>query len=144
MDTQRHAGKVALVTGAASGIGRATAARLAREGASVIGCNVNDQSRAEAQSWVAAQGANGTLGGAAFSQECAVDALVALAGSRIGLLANVAGVMDNYLPLGDLDDATWERVVDVNLTGLMRVCRAVLPVMLANGGGAIVSVASRA
>jgi NAD(P)-dependent dehydrogenase (short-subunit alcohol dehydrogenase family) len=144
MDTQRHAGKVALVTGAASGIGRATAVRLAREGATVIGCNLSDRSRAEAQSYFAAEGLDITLVRADISLQEEVDELVARAGSRIDLLANVAGAMDNYLPLGDLDDATWSRVVDVNLTGLMRVCRSVLPVMLANGGGVMVSVASRA
>jgi len=144
MDVRRHAGKVALVTGAASGIGRATAIRLAREGASVIGCNRSERSRAEALAYFAAKGVDITLVRADICSQDEVDELLARAGPRIDVLANVAGAMDNYLPLGELDDTTWARVVDVNLTGLMRVCRAVLPVMLANGGGAMVSVASRA
>jgi NAD(P)-dependent dehydrogenase (short-subunit alcohol dehydrogenase family) len=144
MDTQRHAGRVAVVTGAASGIGQALAARLAREGATVVGCNVSEQSRAKAEAFFAGEGLDVRLVRADISVQEDVDGLVAAAGPRIDLLANVAGVMDNYLPLGDLDDATWARVVDVNLTGVMRVCRAVLPVMLAGGGGAIVSVGSRA
>jgi NAD(P)-dependent dehydrogenase (short-subunit alcohol dehydrogenase family) len=144
MDTQRHAGKVAVVTGAANGIGRAVAARLAREGAKVLGCNVSERSRAEAEAYFAAEQIDVRLVRADITSQEEVDALVAVAGPRIDLLANVAGAMDNYLPLGDLDDATWHRVVDVNLTGLMRVSRAVLPVMLENGGGAIVTVGSRA
>ena len=144
MDTGRHAGKVAVVTGAASGIGRAVAGRLAREGATVIGCNVDADSRAAAEAHFAAERLDVRLVRCDISVQEEVDALVACAGPRIDLLANVAGAMDNYLPLGDLDDATWHRVVDVNLTGLMRMCRAALPVMLANGGGAMVTVGSRA
>ncbi|WP_157877211.1 SDR family NAD(P)-dependent oxidoreductase [Streptomyces odonnellii] len=141
---QRHAGKVAVVTGAASGIGRATAARLAREGATVIGCNVHERSRAEAAAFFAEQGLDVQLARADISQQQEVDNLMARTGPRVDLLVNAAGVMDGYLPLGDLDDETWSRVVDVNLTGVMRVCRAVLRLMLADGGGAIVTVGSRA
>jgi NAD(P)-dependent dehydrogenase (short-subunit alcohol dehydrogenase family) len=144
MDTQRHAGKVAVVTGAASGIGRAVAARLAHEGAKVLGCNVSERSRTEAETYFAAEQLDVRLVRADITSQAEVDALVAEAGPRIDLLANVAGAMDNYLPLGELDDVTWVRVVDVNLTGLMRVCRAVLPVMLRGGGGAMVTVGSRA
>lgn len=144
MDAQRHAGKVAIVTGAAAGIGKATAIRLAGEGATVVGCNVSEASRAEASAEFSARGLDITLVRADITVQADVDALVAAAGPRVDLLANVAGAMDNYLPLGDLDDATWARVVDVNLTGLMRVCRAVLPIMLAGGGGAVVTVGSRA
>ncbi|MCE0763501.1 SDR family oxidoreductase [Pseudonocardia kujensis] len=144
MDSQRHAGKVAVVTGAANGIGRALAARLAREGAKVIGCNVSEGSRAKAEEFFAAEQLDVRLVRCDITVQEEVDTLVAEAGPRIDLLANVAGAMDNYLPLGDLDDDTWHRVVDVNLTGLMRVCRAVLPSMLQNGGGAMVTVGSRA
>ncbi|BBG02591.1 MULTISPECIES: SDR family oxidoreductase [Pseudonocardia] len=144
MDLQRHAGKVAVVTGAAGGIGRAVAARLAREGATVVGCNVSPRSRSEAQAYFDQQQLDVRLVPADVSVQADVDALVEAAGPRIDLLAGVAGAMDNYLPLGDLDDDTWQRVVDVNLTGTMRVCRAVLPIMLAGGGGAMVAVGSRA
>ena len=73
-----------------------------------------------------------------------VDRVVAAAGPRIDILANVAGIMDHFLPLGELDDATWDRVLGVNLTGVMRLSRAVLPSMLEAGKGAIVTVASEA
>lgn len=73
-----------------------------------------------------------------------VERVVAAAGSRIDVLANVAGIMDHFLPLGDVDDETWDRVMAVNVTGVMRLSRAVLPLMLEAGGGAIVTVASKA
>ncbi|MES9537691.1 SDR family oxidoreductase [Actinomadura sp. NPDC000600] len=144
MDVQRHAGRIAIVTGAANGIGRATAVRLAREGASVHGCNRGDDARARAQAEFDAAGLDITLHKADVSSQPDVDALVAAVGRRVDVLANVAGVMDGYQPLGDLDDDVWDRVIAVNLTGVMRMSRAVLPRMLAQGGGAIVTVASRA
>lgn len=144
MDTVRHSGKVAVVTGAANGIGRATVLRLAAEGARVIGCDVNDTALAETAEALGAAGLTAELVAADVTSQDDVDRVVALAGGRIDVLANVAGIMDHFLPLGEVDDATWSRVLDVNINGPMRLTRAVLPVMLAQGGGAIVTVASKA
>jgi NAD(P)-dependent dehydrogenase (short-subunit alcohol dehydrogenase family) len=144
MDTTRHAGKVAIVTGAANGIGRATVLRLAAEGAQVIGCDVNDTALAETSEALGAAGLTAQLVAADVTSQADVDRVVALAGDRIDVLANVAGIMDHFLPLGEVDDATWSRVLDVNVTGVMRLTRAALPVMLAQGGGSIVTVASKA
>lgn len=144
MDAERHRGKVALVTGAASGIGRALAVRLAREGAAVIGCNVSEQARSQAIAEFDKNGLDITLVRADVTSQTDVDSLMAVVGQRLDILCNVAGIMDGYLPLGDLDDETWARVLDVNLTGPMRTSRAALRVMLAHGGGSIVTVASRA
>jgi NAD(P)-dependent dehydrogenase (short-subunit alcohol dehydrogenase family) len=73
-----------------------------------------------------------------------VDALVAACGGRIDVVVNNAGIMDGLLPVGEMDDATWARVLDVNLTAPMRTTRAVLPLMVAAGSGSIVNVASEA
>lgn len=144
MDTTRHAGRVAIVTGAGSGIGRATALRLAAEGAQVLGCDVNEPGLQETVALIAERGGTAAAVVGDISLQADVDRIVAAAGPRVDILANVAGIMDHFIPLGELDDATWERVLGVNLTGVMRLSRAVLPGMLERGGGSIVTVASKA
>jgi NAD(P)-dependent dehydrogenase (short-subunit alcohol dehydrogenase family) len=144
MDTTRHQGKVAIVTGAANGIGRATVLRLAKEGATVIGCDVNAAALSETEQLLTEAGTTAQLLVADITRQEDVDRVVAAAGPAIDILANVAGIMDNFVPLGDLDDALWERVMGVNVTGVMRLTRAVLPIMETAGHGAIVTVASKA
>jgi NAD(P)-dependent dehydrogenase (short-subunit alcohol dehydrogenase family) len=144
LDGTRHAGKVAIVTGAVSGIGRATAVRLAREGARVIGCDVAEVALAETKAVMEEAGLSAEFVTADVTRQEDIDRVVAAAGPRIDILANVAGIMDHFLPLGELDDATWDRVLGVNLTGVMRLSRGVLPSMLEAGKGAIVTVASEA
>lgn len=70
--------------------------------------------------------------------------LVEAADGRVDVLANVAGIMDGFLPAAEIDDATWERVFGVNVTGVMRLTRAALPLMLKAGSGSIVNVTSEA
>lgn len=138
----RFADKTVIVTGAGSGIGRSTALRLAREGARVV---VNDIAKARLDELVAANPALSLVPVVAdVSTEDGAQAVVATAGGRVDGLANVAGIMDGFLPVAELDDATWERVLAVNLTGPMRLTRAVLPIMIAAGGGSIVNISSEA
>lgn len=147
MDAARHAGKVAIVTGAGSGIGLATAVRLAREGARVVGCDVNGAGLEKLAAELRAAGMGVETAVADVAKQADVDALVdgALARhGRLDLLANVAGIMDWFLPLHELDDETWRRVIGVNLEGPMRLCRRVLPAMMKAKRGAIVNVASAA
>jgi NAD(P)-dependent dehydrogenase (short-subunit alcohol dehydrogenase family) len=144
MDETRHIGRVAIVTGAGSGIGRATALRLAREGARVIGCDVNPVAVEETTRIFAQAKVDCELVVADVTLQQDVDRLVKLAGPRVDILANVAGIMDHFIPLGELDDAMWNRVMDVNVTGVMRLTRSVLLVMEKQGAGAIVTVASEA
>lgn len=138
----RHRGKKAIVTGGGSGIGRATALRLALEGASVVAADVVqdrlDQLTGEHPDLDLVPVASDITGNGG------VEKIVAAAGGRVDLLANVAGIMDGFLPTAEVDDATWERVFAVNATATMRLSRAVLPLMVAAGKGAIVNVASEA
>lgn len=138
----RFKGLTVIVTGAGSGIGRATAIRLAHEGARVV---ASDISRERLEQLVAAYPQFPILAVLGdISTEAGVQAVVAAAGARVDGLANVAGIMDGFLPPAEVDDVTWERVMAVNLTAVMRLTRAVLPPMIAAGKGAIVNVSSEA
>jgi len=136
-----YEGKTAIVTGAAIGIGRATATVLAARGARVVMCDVNEELAVTADV-ITAHGGDVVAVTADVSAQTDVDRVVAAANGRVDLLANVAGIADYFLPIGDLDDATWQRIIDVNLGGTMRFMRAAIPIMEAAGGGAIVNIAS--
>lgn len=138
----RFDGKTAIVTGAGSGIGLATAVRLASEGGRVIAADVS----AERLDALVAEHPSLDIVAVAgdITVEENVQALVAAAGDRVDVLANVAGIMDAFLPAAEVDDATWERVMNVNVTAVMRLTRAVLPKMLEQGSGSIVNVTSEA
>jgi NAD(P)-dependent dehydrogenase (short-subunit alcohol dehydrogenase family) len=137
MDSRRHQGRVAVVTGAGSGIGRAVALRLAGEGAAVVGCDVNQAGLEAALATIRERGDDATMVPADVTSQGEVDRLVSQAVERHGrvdLLANVAGIMDWFLPAHEVDDETWNRVMAVNVNGPMMLCRKVLPGMLERGG----------
>ncbi|MBT2534174.1 SDR family NAD(P)-dependent oxidoreductase [Arthrobacter sp. ISL-48] len=138
----RFAGKTAIVTGAASGIGQATALRIAKEGGRVIAADI---SKERLDDFVAQNGSLDLVAVAGdISTEETVAAVVAAAGGRVDALANVAGIMDNFAPIHEVDDERWERVFRINVTALMRLTRAVVPLMLEAGSGSVVNVASEA
>jgi NAD(P)-dependent dehydrogenase (short-subunit alcohol dehydrogenase family) len=73
-----------------------------------------------------------------------IDSIMRATDGVLHGVANVAGIMDGFLPAGEVDDATWDRVMRVNVTAPMRLIRAALPLLIAAGGGSIVNVASEA
>lgn len=138
-EQRRFAGNTVIVTGAGAGIGRATAARIAQEGGRVVASDVMAERLA---SLVAEHGDAIVAAPGDIAQEEAVRHIVTACAGRIDGLVNDAGIMDGFLPAGEVDDQTWDRVLAVNLTAVMRLTRAALPAMLAAGSGSIVNVAS--
>lgn len=139
---QRFAGLTVIVTGAGSGIGRATALRIAREGGRVVATDISDERL------VALVAENPDLDLTTVPGDGAdpavVTAIAAAAGPDVYGLVNNAGIMDTFQPVGEVDDAVWERVFAVNVDAVMRLTRAVVPAMLASGRGSVVNVASEA
>ncbi len=145
MAPERFLGRTALVTGGASGIGRATALRLASEGATVVAVDVNHELLSTLDSDEhGGSGSVSTLVGD-VSSEAGVDTLVSESVQRLGSLdvvVNVAGVLSfSHTHEQSLDE--WNRLIGINLTGTFLVCRQVLPHVLASRGN-IVNLASTA
>ena len=136
----RFDGKIAIVTGAASGLGRAVAQRLASEGASVACVDLNGEGAEETAGGLEAKAVALTCD---ISDEASVATTVADAVSALGQLdvvCNVAGLGRLQHTL-DTSLADWQRMINVNLTGTFLMCRATLPHILETGGN-IVNVAS--
>lgn len=139
---ERFAGATVIVTGAGSGIGRATAERLLAEGASVIGSDLAAERLDELVSEVGNESLT-TVAGDVGEQDH-VDELVSLAGDRLTGLVNNAGIMDGFLPTAEITDEIWDAVMRVNVTATMRLMRAALPGFVERGHGRIVNISSGA
>ncbi|WP_257570674.1 SDR family NAD(P)-dependent oxidoreductase [Streptomyces sp. NP160] len=148
VSTGRFTGMTVVVTGAGSGIGRATASRVAREGGRVVAVDVVaerlDALAADLGPRAQEAGGEVVVVTADITDPDGVARILEAAGSDVAGLANVAGVMDDMTPVHEVTDAVWERVMRINVDGMMRLTRAVVPLMLARGGGSVVNVASEA
>ncbi|MFK4037889.1 SDR family NAD(P)-dependent oxidoreductase [Nonomuraea wenchangensis] len=136
--------RVALVTGAGSGIGRAMAVAFAKAGARVVAADV-DWARAEETAAVVGEAALAVT--ADVGDQASVAALVEAAigaYGRIDVLCNNAGILDTMALPAEITPEVWDRVIRVNLTGAFLVTHAVLPHLLRQGRGAIVNTASEA
>ena len=144
MSTDQARPRVAIVTGGARGIGAATAVRLAAGGCAVTIADVNSAG-AEVAAAIAAAGGRARYIETDVADAGAVAALVAETVATFGTvdaLAAVAAVLGEEHAIADLPLEEWHRVLDINLTGVLHCCQAVLPGMLEQGWGRMVAVTS--
>ena len=134
--------RTALVTGAARGIGLAIATRLAGDGLRVALLD-RDGERVEAAARSVGSGARALVGDVTQTKD--VDGAIARVErewGRLDVLVNNAGITGRSFPIWELSDEDWQRVIDVDLTGVFLCCRAAVKVMLRQGSGRIINIAS--
>lgn len=137
--------KVAVVTGAASGMGKAIAILYAKEGAKVVVSDLNVEGAQAVVEEITANGGTAIAVSANIAKEEDVQNLIDTAVNTYGtldILVNNAGIMDNFVPATEITDELWEKVIAVNTTGPMRTIRKSLPIFLEKGKGVIVNIAS--
>lgn len=137
--------KVAVITGAASGMGKATAILFAREGAKVVVSDLTLEGAGATVAEITALGGTATAVAANVATEADIHKLIKAALNSYGtldILVNNAGIMDDFSPVGDVKDDLWDRVFEVNVKGVMRASRQAMPIFLEKGAGTIINIAS--
>ncbi len=137
--------KVAVVTGAASGMGKAIAILYAKEGAKVVVSDLNLDAANGTVQEIKSNGGEAIAVVANVAKEEDIQNLIDTATQTYGtldILVNNAGIMDNFVPAAELTDELWDKVLAVNTTGVMRGIRKVLPIFIEKGKGVIVNIAS--
>ena len=133
--------KVAIVTGAGSGLGKEIAILFAENGATVFATDVNLNALNDLQKGNPAISVMRINMGADNEVKSMIQAAIEKFG-KIDILVNNAGVMDNFQPVGECDEDTWERVININLKGVFHAMHAAVPLMLAKKQGNIINIAS--
>jgi NAD(P)-dependent dehydrogenase (short-subunit alcohol dehydrogenase family) len=146
-DNESFAGRVAFVTGAANGIGRAAALAFASKGASVVAADISEQGNRETVRMIE------KAGGSALAVKCdvslntdvktALEKVVETFG-RLDFAFNNAGVEQPITPAANITEEEWNRIVQINLRGVFLCMKHEIPLMLKQGGGAIVNTSSGA
>jgi 3-oxoacyl-[acyl-carrier protein] reductase len=137
--------KVAIITGAGSGIGRASAIMFAREGARLVVADINDAGGKETVAVIKSAGGEAIFVHTDVSRAPDVENMVKTARDRFGkidILFNNAGIPQQTTPIDRVDEATWDRIYAVNVKSIFLTAKSITPVMKAGGGGAIINTAS--
>ena len=137
--------RMAIVTGAGSGLGQAIALRLAAEGAAVAALDIDSAAAHETARRIEAAGGRSRGYRADVSVSAQLDAAVSAAIAELGALdvmVNNAGVLDGYFDVDEMDESLWRRVIDIDLTSVFLGCKRALKEMLPRGRGRIVNMAS--
>lgn len=141
----RLKGKVAIVTGAASGNGKAIATLFSREGAKVVLVDIDEMNVNKVAEALSRKNQNIIAVMANVTKESDIQRMVDVTLERFGridILVNNAGVFDELIPVGEVSDEIWDKVIATNLTAPMRGIRKVIPIFEKQGGGVIVNTAS--
>ncbi|UJL46370.1 SDR family oxidoreductase [Virgibacillus sp. NKC19-16] len=141
----RLEGKVAVVTGGASGMGKAIAELYAKEGAKVVVSDINLEGADEVVSEITANGGIAKAVKTNVAELKDIEEMIDTAVESYGtldILVNNAGIMDGMEPAEDIEDEKWERIFAINTTSVMRATRKALPIFLDKGKGVIVNTAS--
>ncbi|WP_182201096.1 glucose 1-dehydrogenase [Paraliobacillus salinarum] len=139
--------KVAIVTGSGNGIGKAIATRFANEGAKIVIADFDQEALEKTVEELKAANADVIGINVNVAKEEDVQKMVDETVEKFGkvdVLVNNAGVLDNIQAAANVEDAVWNRVMDINVGGVMRTMRKIIPTFVAQGGGTIVNMASLA
>ena len=140
-------GKVAIVTGGDSGIGRASAILMAKEGAKVVVANLNEKQGKEVETEINRAGGKATFFRTDVSRPEDVEAMVRTAVEKYGrldILFNNSGIIGQRMFTADCSVENWQKVIDIDLTGVFLGMKYAIPAMLKTGGGSIINNSSTA
>lgn len=138
-------GKVAVVTGAASGMGKAIAELFGSEGAKVLVSDINLEGAKATADVINENGGTAKAVQTDVGEKKDIESMIETAVNEfetLDILVNNAGIMDNFEPVGDVEDERWEKIMSINTTGVMRAMRKAVPIFLDKGKGVIINVAS--
>ena len=137
--------KTAIVTGAGAGLGKAITVLFAKAGCKVLAADIHPDRLEALKQSLKSEGFSIDICVVDVSKKSSVDAMIQQAITQfktLDILINNAGVMDNFAPVAECDETTWNRVMNINLNGVYYAMQSAIPHMLANGKGSIVNVAS--
>jgi len=137
--------KVSIVTGAGAGMGKAIALLFAAEGSKVVATDVNQSRLDELKNEIKKEGGEVTTLIANIANEEDIENMIKVAVDTYGtldILVNNAGIMDNFQPVGEVENSMWEKVMKINVEGPFKAMRSAVKIFLAKGNGNIINICS--